>query len=101
MNRPVIVRNNLWDWQSLDPSSDGGIFFDFCDALEVKDGVSAGEEGWGADHAIQAWSSFWTTEYYSYRKSSSSKPCCSAAEKVPIVCDEEDVVYAAADVPLS
>ncbi|RDX52320.1 peptidase S28 [Lentinus brumalis] len=60
------LRNNLWDWQSLSPTSDGGIFFDFCDALEVKDGVSAGEAGWGAEHAIQAWGSFWTSEYYSF-----------------------------------
>ncbi|RPD60565.1 peptidase S28 [Lentinus tigrinus ALCF2SS1-7] len=60
------LRNNLWDWQSLHPASGGGIFFDFCDALEVKDGVSADEKGWGADHAIQAWGSFWTSEYYSY-----------------------------------
>ena len=30
------MRNNLWEWQSLSPSSGGGTFFEFCDALEVK-----------------------------------------------------------------
>ncbi|KAI0645171.1 peptidase S28 [Trametes meyenii] len=58
------LRNNLWDWQSLSPSSGGGLFFDFCDALEVKDGVSAGPHGWGLEHALQAWGSYWTNTYY-------------------------------------
>ncbi|KAL7282649.1 hypothetical protein ACG7TL_004122 [Trametes sanguinea] len=49
------LRNNLWDWQSLSPSSGGGLFFEFCDALEVKNGISAGPNGWGLDHALQAW----------------------------------------------
>ncbi|KAI0650408.1 peptidase S28 [Trametes meyenii] len=58
------LRNNLWDWQSLSPSSGGGLFFEFCDALEVKDGVSAGPRGWGLQHALQAWGSYWTNTYY-------------------------------------
>ncbi|KAJ8469607.1 hypothetical protein ONZ51_g8879 [Trametes cubensis] len=58
------LRNNLWDWQSLSPSSGGGLFFDFCDALEVKNGVSAGPNGWGLQHALQAWGSYWTNTYY-------------------------------------
>lgn len=67
---PIIqsVRNNLWDWQSLSPTSGGGVFFEFCDALEVKNGVSAGSEGWGLDHALQAWGSFWNTTYYAVGK---------------------------------
>ena len=60
----TAVRNNLWDWQSLSPSSGGGTFFEFCDALEVKNGVSAGPKGWGLQHALQAWGSFWTKTYY-------------------------------------
>lgn len=59
-----LVRNNLWDWQSLSPSSGPGAqFFDFCDALEVKNGVSASASGWGLDHALQAWGSYWTSTY--------------------------------------
>ena len=41
----VAVRNNLWDWQELQPlsySREGyPQFYQFCDALEVKDGVNA------------------------------------------------------------
>ena len=63
------MRNNLWDWQSLSPTSGGGTFFEFCDALEVKDGVSAGPNGWGLQHALTAWSTFWTETYYPNCKS--------------------------------
>ncbi|EJD01632.1 uncharacterized protein FOMMEDRAFT_111593 [Fomitiporia mediterranea MF3/22] len=59
------LRNNLWDWQSLSPTSGpGALFFTFCDALEVKNGVSAGPRGWGVDHALQAWGKFWNETYY-------------------------------------
>ncbi|OCH84125.1 peptidase S28 [Obba rivulosa] len=59
------LRNNLWDWQSLQPDSGAGAqFFDFCDALEVKDGVSAPASGWGLDHALSAWGAYWTNTYY-------------------------------------
>ncbi|KAJ3558317.1 hypothetical protein NM688_g1004 [Phlebia brevispora] len=58
------LRNNLWDWQSLSPDSGGGVFFEFCDALEVKDGVNAPASGWGLDHALPAWATFWTETYY-------------------------------------
>lgn len=59
----------MWDWQSLQPSSGpGATFFDFCDALEVKNGVSAGPNGWGVDHALAAWGKFWNTTYYSESK---------------------------------
>ncbi|KAF9267547.1 peptidase S28 [Marasmius fiardii PR-910] len=58
------LRNNLWDWQSLQPTSGPNTTFTrFCDALEVKDGKSAPASGWGADHAIQAWGAFWKNEY--------------------------------------
>ncbi|THH02165.1 hypothetical protein EW026_g651 [Hermanssonia centrifuga] len=69
------LRNNLWDWQSLSPDSGpGSLFFNFCDALEVKNGVSASASGWGLDHALQAWGSYWTTTYY------------------PLLCGDQDVV---------
>ncbi|KAI0047352.1 peptidase S28 [Auriscalpium vulgare] len=57
------LRNNLWDWQSLSPDSDGGEFFVFCDALEVKNGVSAPASGWGLDHALNAWGNFFADTY--------------------------------------
>ena len=63
------VRNNLWDWQELEPSSGPNTkFFKFCDALEVKDGVSASESGWGADHAVSAWGSYFKNTYLPNRK---------------------------------
>ncbi|EIW61562.1 peptidase S28 [Trametes versicolor FP-101664 SS1] len=58
------LRNNLWDWQSLSPSSGYGAFHAFCDALEVKNGVSAGPKGWGVAHALPAWAAHWTGGYY-------------------------------------
>jgi hypothetical protein len=54
------VRNQLWNWQELSPGSDAAIFFDFCDALEVKNGTSAGPNGWGLDHALDAWGHYET-----------------------------------------
>ena len=68
----VIVRNNLWDWQSLSPSSGSNTSFQaFCDALEVKDGVNAGPAGWGLDHALKAWGNHWNATYYRQRMSAS------------------------------
>jgi hypothetical protein len=61
------VRNQLWTWQELSPHSGGAIFFDFCDALEVKNGISAGPNGWGLDHALDAWGNY-ETYYISNRK---------------------------------
>ena len=52
------MRNPIWEWQELSPSSKGGKFFKFCDALEVKDGVSAPASGWGLEHALQAWGKY-------------------------------------------
>ena len=72
------MRNNLWDWQSLSPDSGGGTFFEFCDALEVKDGVNAGPNGWGLDHALTAWSSFWTGGYYADRECTRFPPWIEA-----------------------
>jgi hypothetical protein len=63
------LRNNLWDWQGLSlTSGPGAQFFNFCDALEVKNGVNAPAAGWGLDHALAAWSSYWSTTYLALRK---------------------------------
>ncbi|KAF5387993.1 hypothetical protein D9615_000647 [Tricholomella constricta] len=60
------LRNNLWDWQSLQPTSGPGAqFYNFCDALEVKDGKNAPATGWGLEHALSAWSSYFKDTYYS------------------------------------
>ncbi|ESK95132.1 hypothetical protein Moror_13864 [Moniliophthora roreri MCA 2997] len=60
------LRNNLWDWQSLQPNSGPNtVFRQFCDALEVKNGVSAPAEGWGSEHAVAAWGAFWRDGYLS------------------------------------
>ncbi|KAJ7596440.1 serine carboxypeptidase S28-domain-containing protein [Mycena floridula] len=59
------LRNNLWDWQSLSPSvGPNAQFFQFCDALEVKDGVNAPATGWGLDHAVEAWGSYFANVYF-------------------------------------
>ena len=49
------VTHPLFEWQSLSPSSGGGPFYDFCDALEVKNGTSAPASGWGLKSALAAW----------------------------------------------
>ncbi|KAG2355878.1 serine carboxypeptidase S28-domain-containing protein [Suillus spraguei] len=63
----AALEYNLWDWQSMQPDDGpGSMFYEFCDALEVKDGVNAGPDGWGLDNAINAWGNFWNTTYYEY-----------------------------------
>lgn len=58
------MRNNLWDWQSLSPSTGSeGTFFQFCDALEVKDNKTAPATGFGLAHALPAWGNFWKSGY--------------------------------------
>lgn len=65
------LRNNLWDWQSLQPTSGPNAqFYQFCDALEVKDGISAPAEGWGLEHALASWGAYFKGEYLAYRKCS-------------------------------
>ncbi|KAH7916580.1 peptidase S28 [Hygrophoropsis aurantiaca] len=59
------LQDNLFDYQLLDyASGPEAMFYQFCDALEVKDGVHAPAAGWGLQHAIQAWGNFWNTTYY-------------------------------------
>jgi hypothetical protein len=59
------LRSNLWDWQSIQPTTGSlGVFGQFCDALEVKNGTNAPASGFGVQHALTAWGNFWTTSYY-------------------------------------
>lgn len=60
------MRINLFDWQEMDVESGGGEFMTFCDALEVKDGKNAPAAGWGLEHALEAWGSFYSKTYISY-----------------------------------
>ena len=61
----TTVQQNFFSWQSLQPDSGpNGDFFKFCDALEVKNGVSAPASGWGLDNALQAWGSYWKNSFY-------------------------------------
>ncbi|CCM01542.1 uncharacterized protein FIBRA_03598 [Fibroporia radiculosa] len=55
----------IFYWQDLQPSPEltDLSFFEFCDALEVKDGVNAPTEGWGLDYALQAWGSWWENDF--------------------------------------
>ncbi|KAI6044410.1 peptidase S28 [Pisolithus marmoratus] len=58
---------NLFDWQQLAPyTGAGAMFFQFCDALEVKSGQIAGPGGWGLENAIEAWGGFWNSTYYQH-----------------------------------
>ncbi|KAG2127725.1 serine carboxypeptidase S28-domain-containing protein [Suillus bovinus] len=71
------LQYNLFDWQSLQPDvGPGAMFFVFCDALEVKNGVNAGPEGWGLENAIYSWGNFWNTTYYNYVCGSEDAETC-------------------------
>ncbi|KAG1728261.1 uncharacterized protein EDB91DRAFT_862552 [Suillus paluster] len=61
----AAIQINLFAWQNLAPYAGSG-FYGFCDALEVKDGVNAGPQGWGLENAIYSWGKFWTTEWYDF-----------------------------------
>ena len=63
------VQEVLLSWQALTPSTGpGSVFYAFCDALEVKNGVSADANGWGLDHAISAWAKYWNETYHTIGK---------------------------------
>ena len=57
--------NNLWAWQNLQPTMGGNsLFYQFCDALEVEGGISAGPMGWVLSNALDAWAKYWNSTYY-------------------------------------
>lgn len=58
------LRNNLWDWQSLQPrSGNDTLFRKFCDALEVDNGKIAPATGFGTQHAVAAWGAYFKNQY--------------------------------------
>ncbi|KAG1723677.1 peptidase S28 [Suillus lakei] len=61
----TALQYNVFSWQSLQPDvGPGAMFYQFCDLLEVKDGINAGPDGWGLDHAINSWGNYWNTTFY-------------------------------------
>jgi hypothetical protein len=53
------LRLDLWKWQDLQiTTGPNGDFYQFCDALEVRNGQSASKNGWGLEYALQAWGKF-------------------------------------------
>jgi len=54
----ITVRVPMFYWQSLRPSGPNEVFYRFCDALEVNNGVSAPAKGWGLEHALAAWGNY-------------------------------------------
>ena len=61
----TTVQQPLFSWQNLQPDSGPNqSFYQFCDALEVKNGASAPAAGWGLDYALQAWGSYWKSTFY-------------------------------------
>ncbi|KAI0333427.1 peptidase S28 [Cubamyces sp. BRFM 1775] len=72
------VSQILGSWQELTLTAGAGsTWFEFCDALEVKDGKAAGPNGWGLEHALTAWGSYYKNTYIS--------PTCGGAT------DSEDI----------
>jgi len=69
------------------------MFFQFCDALEVKDGVNAGPDGWGLENAIYSWGNFWNTTYYNYGKLTRFIFSVCSANLRYEVCGTEDAEY--------
>lgn len=90
-----IVRNNLWDWQSLQVTSGPGAqFYNFCDALEVKNGVSAPASGWGLDHALDAWGSYWRDFYLASSKAIYNIKECQHIDSFDLtVCGDLDAEF--------
>ncbi|KAJ7591592.1 serine carboxypeptidase S28-domain-containing protein [Mycena floridula] len=51
-------------WQMLQPiTAPGAQFFRFCDALEVSGNVIAPAAGFGLEHALNAWSSYFSDSF--------------------------------------
>lgn len=49
----ILVVYPLWQWQSLQPNSPRQSFYDFCDALEYQNNITAPESGVGLSSALK------------------------------------------------
>lgn len=57
----------------------------------MKDGVSAPASGWGREHALEAWGSFWTDGYYDLGTHSGGRSVIDIELTCPlIVCGDQD-----------
>ena len=62
----IVVSQIIGSWQELTLTAGAGsTWFQFCDALEVKDGKVAGPNGWGLENALAAWGSYYKNTYLS------------------------------------
>lgn len=89
------VRSNLWDWQDMQPTTGpGAAFYQFCDALEVKEGISASMDGWGLEHALAAWGAYWKDSYLETSKwPVHSRQWGCFDHNCRKVCGTEDIAY--------
>ncbi|KAK0437340.1 peptidase S28 [Armillaria borealis] len=80
------LRWDLWTWQDLQPNTGpGAAFYQFCDALEVKNGVSASENGWGVDNALSAWARWFSVNYAADTDCvDDDGPCSSSLRRPPM-----------------
>ncbi|EIW78770.1 peptidase S28 [Coniophora puteana RWD-64-598 SS2] len=83
----------IYSWQDLQPSSGAGQpFFQFCDALEVKDGQSADANGWGVDNAIAAWGKYYQSQQQGpLCGNASAEECFGTADKTQQFFTDVDV----------
>lgn len=71
MTYTVAVVYPLYAWQYLQPNSGSRAFYEFCDAIEVKNSIIAPEGGVGLDNALQAlgqyYPAYWNSSEFSSR----------------------------------
>ena len=60
----MAVKDPLNYWQDGSITHRSDRFYEFCDALEVKDGKNAPYHGWGLNYAFEAWGRYWNKTLY-------------------------------------
>ena len=60
----MTVKDPLNYWQDGSITHRSDRFYEFCDALEVKDGKNAPYHGWGLNYAFEAWGRYWNKTLY-------------------------------------
>ncbi|KAG7441696.1 peptidase S28 [Guyanagaster necrorhizus] len=88
------LRWDLWTWQDLQPNTGpGAAFYQFCDALEVKDGVSAPESGWGVDNALSAWANWFAVNYEAETDCASLGVCPGSLPPKPAAVPDKPAIH--------
>ncbi|KAF9025495.1 hypothetical protein BDZ89DRAFT_1068276 [Hymenopellis radicata] len=102
----------LWTWQDMQPNTGPfAAFYQFCDSLEVKDGVSASASGWGLDNAFAAWGNHFRTTYVDLAAdcvesddtdclNAAHPPSPAAVRSIPLPNDNSASVEKRADYPV-